>query len=210
MKKLVLLLIIGSLFVSCKKERTIHITAKNAATGEGYAGLGFVLRETKGYVTSTGEVQKKVYEGTLNAQGEAVFDYKLKNNRSYVLTTLVPEEELCYINNTSYTLSNLDDNYKFDFLFAGCASLKLNIHNINCQGPADSMRFRSRYNYENQWQSWTTYRTGCYNFDSPDYFEVSQGKRMYEWEVIRNGNKTTFSGNVILDKGEYGIFEMNY
>ena len=98
------------LFVSCKKKQTIHITAKNAATGEGYANLGFVLRETKGYTTSTGEVQKKVYEGTLNDQGEAVFNYKLKNNRSYVITTLVPEEELCYINNTSYTLSNLDDN----------------------------------------------------------------------------------------------------
>src|SRR5690554_6297084 len=118
MKKLLLLLIVGVFFVSCKKERSIHITDKNAATGEGYSGLGFILRESKGYVTSTGEVQKKVYEGTLNAQGETVFSYKLKNNRSYVITTLVPEEELCYINNTSYTLSNLDDNYKFDFRFA--------------------------------------------------------------------------------------------
>jgi hypothetical protein len=132
------LFLIALLFLfSCKKERTIHISAKNGATGEGYAGLGFVLKETKGYVTSTGEVQKKVYEGTLNAEGEAVFDYKLKNNRSYVITTLVPEEKLCYINNTSYTLSNLDDNYKFDFRFAECAYSKLIINNINCNGPND-------------------------------------------------------------------------
>jgi hypothetical protein len=112
---------LGSLFLfSCGNKTQLKVTAKNAATGEGYAGLGFRLKEVKPYTTSTGEVQETVYEGTLNQQGEAVFEYKLKD-RSYIITTLVPDQELCYINDTQYFLHRDDEDLTFDFRFAECA-----------------------------------------------------------------------------------------
>ena len=71
MKNLILILLLF-VFASCGKKTQLKVTAKNAATGEGYAGLGFRLKEVKPYTTSTGEVQETVYKGTLNQQGEAV------------------------------------------------------------------------------------------------------------------------------------------
>jgi hypothetical protein len=211
MRKFIILLIIGVFFASCKKKRTIYIAAKNAATGEGYAGLGFILSETKGYVTSTGEVQKKVYEGTLNAQGEAVFDYKLKNNRSYVLTTLVPEEELCYINNTSYTLSNLDDNYKFDFLFAGCAYLKFRYQNINCQNSNDHIIVK-RYTNLDDYSGFIidAEYDGCNDYIMPNFTVVPMGQWIFEWEVTKNNITSNFSDTIFLNAGEQRYYEFNY
>lgn len=211
MKKLLLILLVGLFLFSCKKERTIHITAKNAATGEGFSGLGFILRETKGYVTSTGEVQKKVYEGTLNAQGEAVFNYKLKNNRSYVLTTLVPDEELCYINNTSYTLANTDDNFKFAFLFAECAYLKFRYQNINCQGPNDHIKVK-RYTNLDDYSGFLidAEYEGCNDYTMPNFTEVPMGQWIFEWDVTKNNVTSGFSDTVFLNANEQKYYEINY
>jgi len=208
MKKLFIILLIGLLLVSCKKERTIHITAKNAATGQGYAGLGFVLRETKGYVTSSGEVQKKVYEGTLNTQGEAVFNYKLKNNRSYVLTTLVPDEELCYINNTSYTLANTDDNFKFDFRFAECAYLKLNIHNVNCIDANDYIEYR-RLGLSIAETNNFVQIDGCFQYEG-EYFALPMGEYKYEWNVTKGGVVNSYDSIFYLTNNQYFEFTLNY
>jgi hypothetical protein len=203
------LLLISLLFlISCKKERTIHISAKNAATGEGYSGLGFVLRETKGYVTSTGEVQKKVYEGTLNAQGEAVFNYKLKNNRSYVLTTLVPDEELCYINNTSYTLANTDDNFKFDFLFAECATLQRKVTNINCIDSSDKIEIY----IDNTMHStlnipWVL--NGCAN-STTSPTKVPIGTYTLHWIVTKSNISTDYYDTFSLVLNETKIHEIEY
>jgi hypothetical protein len=206
MKYLYLILLLFVL--ACKKEQTIHITAKNAATGKGYAGLGFVLRETKGYVTPTGEVQKKVYEGTLNAQGEAVFDYKLKNNRSYVLTTLVPEEELCYINNTSYTLSNLDDNYKFEFIFAGCAILQRKVKNTNCIDTNDKIEI----SIDNTVHSTTNnpwVLNGCADYTTTPT-EAPAGTYTLHWIVTKNNISTDYYDTFNLDVNVTKIHEINY
>jgi len=206
MKKLFLILIIGTLFFSCKKERTFHITAKNAVTGEPYPGLSYNIERS--WSGSFENKYKTVGSGVLDENGEVYFTKRLHKNSSYSISVAAPSNT-CYMNSSDLHAGG-EKNFKAEFEFAECAYLKLNIHNINCQSPTDSMRFRSKYDYENQWQGWTTYRKGCYDFDSPDYFKVSQGTRMYEWEVIRNGNKTTHSGSVLLNKGAYETFEINY
>jgi hypothetical protein len=123
--------------------------------------------------------QKTVYEGTLNQQGEAVFEYRLKN-RSYIITTLVPEEELCYINDTQYFLHRDDDNLKFDFRFAPCAYLQQNIQNVNCEGPNDVFIIRDRYSYT-EWTGWSIDLNGCFSNVGGGYSEVPAGTRYFEW-----------------------------
>jgi hypothetical protein len=204
------LLLISSLliFASCGKKTQIKITAKNAATGEGYAGLGFRLREVKPYVTSTGEIQKAVYEGTLNNQGEAVFEYRLKN-RSYVITTITPENDnRCYINNTSYTLHRDDDNLKFDFRFAPCAYLKLKIENVNCSGSDDKIFFNRTWLTTNTSGNGVT-QEGCFSYQG-DFFELPEGEYLYEWEVTRSGLTQIYDSTFTINEGEYYTFELNY
>jgi hypothetical protein len=195
-----LLIILLTGIVSCGKKTQIKITAKNAATGQGYAGLGFRLKEVKPYTTSTGEVQKTVYEGTFNAQGEAVFEYRLKN-RSYIITTLVPEEELCYINDTQYFLHRDDDNLKFDFRFAPCAYLQQNIQNVNCEGPNDVFIIRDRYSYT-EWTGWSIDLNGCFSNVGGGYSEVPAGTRYFEWKVTRPSGVTTGIDTVVFVPGQ--------
>jgi hypothetical protein len=205
------LLIISTLliFASCGKKTQIKITAKNAATGQGYEGLGFRLKEVKPYTTSTGEVQKTVFEGTFNAQGEAVFEYRLKN-RSYIITTLVPEEELCYINDTQYFLHRDDDNLKFDFRFAPCAYRTLKIENINCEGLNDLFELDMRLLYdEDNTVFFFPEKQGCYSNEFTNE-KVPAGKWVVEWWVTRSGNTNYFTDTIELIENELFYYEINY
>ena len=205
--KIVMILFLSLLVVSCGKKNQIKVTAKNAATGEGYADLGFRIFEVKPYTTPTGEVQELVYEGNFNANGEAVADIRLKN-RSYVITTVSPGP-MCYINNTQYFFHRDDDNLKFDFLFAPCAYLKLKIENVNCEGGGDLMNFRQRQSFT-KWSGWSSDRVGCYFYESPNYQEVPSGWRIYEWVVDRDGTISSHKDSIFLTEDQEHTFEINY
>ena len=205
--KIVMILFLSFLVVSCGKKNQIKVTAKNAATGEGFADLGFRIFEVKPYTTPTGEVQELVYEGNFNANGEAVADIRLKN-RSYVITTVSPGP-MCYINNTQYFFHRDDDNLKFDFLFAPCAYLKLKIENVNCEEGGDLMNFRQRQSFT-KWSGWSSDRVGCYFYESPNYQEVPSGWRIYEWVVDRDGTITSHKDSIFLTADQEHTFEINY
>ena len=204
------------LISSCGKKNQIKVTAKNAATGEGYADLGFRIREIKPYTTPTGEVQEVVYEGTLNQNGEAIVDIRLKN-RSYVITTIVaPEtENVCYVNNTSYNFHRDDDNLKFDFLFAPCAYLKLKIENVNCEGPDDNFKlFYEGRQVGGQGSGIVGAQMrdedGCYFHEASSFSDVPMGERYYRWEVTRNGVTEEFHDTIYLEEGEQKVYEILY
>jgi len=123
------------LFLSCKKKQTIHITAKNAATGEPYPGLTYYV------VTYTningGTKSKTVATGTLDANGEAVVTERLPKNKGRGVRVVEPENS-CYNKNIQLYFSEEDgENFKAEFEFAECAYLKLKIENGNYQGTND-------------------------------------------------------------------------
>lgn len=210
--KIVIILFLSFLVVSCGKKNQIKVTAKNAATGEGYADLGFRIFEVKPYTTPTGEVQELVYEGDFNANGEAVADIRLKN-RSYVITTVSPGP-MCYINNTQYFFHRDDDNLKFDFLFAPCAFLKLKIENVNCEGAGDNFKLfheGSDVGFNN-YGGGSPIREGdgCYYFEPSHYSDVPTGRRFYRWEVTRSGITEEFHDTIYLEESEQKVYEINY
>ena len=206
MRKLFLILIIGVLFISCKKERTFHITAKNAATGAPYPGLYYeVVCEWKGPFENK---YKTVGSGQLDANGEVYFTKRLDKNSSYSITVEEPDNT-CY-NKDVYLYPGGETNFEAAFEFAECAYLKLNINNVNCQGAEDTMRFRTRYSYSD-WEGWSGARIGCYSYQTPYPFEVPSGWRIYEWEVNRNGVISTYVDSIYLNEGiDNGFFQMNY
>lgn len=211
--KIVIILFLSFLVVSCGKKNQIKVTAKNAATGEGYADLGFRIFEVKPYTTPTGEVQELVYEGDFNANGEAVADIRLKN-RSYVITTVSPGP-MCYINNTQYFFHRDDDNLKFDFLFAPCAYLKLKIENVNCVGPDDNFKlyYMGRQvggQGSNIVGALAREGDGCYQYESSSFSDVPMGEIYYRWEVTRNGVTEEFHDTIYLEESEQKVYEINY
>jgi hypothetical protein len=209
MKPIVFLFFIALLLPSCGKKRTIVITATNAATGERYPGLEYsVVSSRVGAVN--GEGTKTVASGVLNENGEAVVELREKRNRRYVVRVVEPANT-CYNKQINMFFdSPFDENGYFNFEFAKCAYLKLNINNVNCQGSGDIMNFRSRYSYSD-WEGWSTDRIGCYSVVSPYPFEVPAGWRIYEWSVNRNGVVTNHLDSIYLYPGvDNGTFNMDY
>jgi hypothetical protein len=195
------------IFTSCQdKEKLVHVKVINAVTNEGYSGLQFsIIGQREGVFESH---YKTEYEGVLNENGEALFDFKMKNSKSYRLFVEVPENN-CYYNDLTYVMKHDSSNMHAYFEFAPCSSLKFEINNVNCQGSSDSMRFRNKMSYSD-WESWSTDRSGCYAYTSENFFDVPMGWRIYEWEVNRSGVITNFIDSIYLDAGEYGTFVMEY
>ena len=135
MKNIFFISLIFFILASCGKNKEVKIIAKNAATGSSYPGLEYKVISSR--TAANGEKYKTEASGTLNSNGEAMVSIKKKSGRSYSIQVKAPENS-CYTNQSpQFFDSPYDVNGTFTFEFAGCAYLKLNINNINCQGAGE-------------------------------------------------------------------------
>jgi hypothetical protein len=193
------------LLFSCSKKEMIHVSAKNPVTGDPYGGLRFTITEEK---TGTQEIFTKVYDNNLNTFGEALFEFKLKKNRSYKLSIETPANN-CYKEPADITFAIQDDSFDFKFELVPCANINIKVVNINCQGDSDFMTYRERFSY-NEWCDWSYNIMGCFNNSSNVFVKAPSGLRIFNWKVNRNGIITEYLDSIYLDENEYGNFEMNY
>jgi len=217
MRTLILILLIG-LVASCKKNHhVIHVKARNIVTGSGetYAGLKFsVVAKTPGIFEAH---YKNVYEGYLDANGEATFDLKMKNNKSYSLGIELPEGTE-YFNDLYFSLKHDLKNQSVIVEFVPRAYLKLIINNDNCLGSNDTLRLYQgnqigTFDFTKNWDL-----IGCINWESPGgtdgcplgYSCIPMGAQYFKWEVIKSGVTDVFYDTIYLDAGEYKTFEINY
>ncbi len=158
MKYLPIILLL--LLLSCKKERTFHITARNAVTGAPYPGLIYeVMRSWSGPFENK---YKSVGSGTLDENGETYFTKRLDKNSSYSIS-VAPPENTCYTNSSTLSPQG-QKNFDADFEFTECAYLTISVNNINCQGPSDKIIFDMQPKYiENYDLISSTEKTGCYS-----------------------------------------------
>ncbi len=206
MKNFLLATFVGLLLISCGKKRTFHIKAINAVTGQPYAGLAYGVSGTK----TAGNGEKQVYEhnGFLDANGEAYVTLKVKTGRTYNIGCTKPPNT-CYVKDIKFTYAIQDEaNPTFQFEYAECANIKLNIENVNCQGPNDKMNFQYRNRYSS-FNGWSTDRLGCYSYES-DFFQIPSGWIIYQWKVERNGILTNFEDSMYIAPNGSGIFIINY
>lgn len=194
------------LLASCRKEKQIFISAKNPVDGSGYAGLSYRITEDK-----TGAFEEKVkvfHEGVLDQNGEAALSLKFHKNRGYTISCQEPANT-CYNKSIQYGFGwNELPDLEFNFEFAPCSMLKLDIENINCLGVNDSIRMQRFHSYSEP-VGWTTYFTGCYQLES-DYFEVSSGWMYYRWQVIRNNVMSEYLDSAYLAPSVFTTFEIHY
>lgn len=215
MKNLIPLLFLIFIFGCEKNHHVINVKATNIVTGEPYEGLKIsVVQQTPGVFESN---YKNVYEGFLDANGEATFDLKMKNNKSYQLGIELPENT-CYFNDLYFSLKHDLEAQNVEVEFAPCAYLQLKINNINCLGAEDTLIvFQGNqigtFDYSEPW-----HHLGCAMWESPGgtdgcplgYSCVAMGEQYFKWEVIRNGTMEVYYDTIYLDAGEYEIFEINY
>lgn len=211
MKKIILLFIIGMVFFSCKKKQTIHITAKNAATGEPYSGLTYYVVTHKNVLKPYGgKKAKTVATGTLDENGEAIVTKRLSKNNGHGVRVEEPENS-CYNKNIQLYFSEEDGkNFKAEFEFAGCSYRTLKINNVNCQGPNDLFDMDMHLVYN---QNYTAFsfpeKSGCYSNEFINE-KVPAGKWFVEWWVTRNGNTDYFTDTITLIENELFVYEINY
>ena len=205
--RLLVILLLGIALLSCGKERSIHIKAVNAVTGQPYAGLEYRIASSK--TTGDGEKYRTEASGILDANGEAVVNIKQEKGRTYSIRVVEPENT-CYNKEiTQYFDSPYDVNGTFTFEFAECAYMRQNIVNVNCEGPTDVFNIRDRFTYTD-WSGWSIDLLGCYSNTGGEYFKVPAGKRYFQWKVIRSSGTTEHIDSIELEPGQYGDLNINY
>jgi hypothetical protein len=213
MRLLFILTLIFFSLASCGKKRSIHITAKNAATGQPYAGLEYTVGSS--VTGNNGEKSRKEATGFLDAGGEAGITIRVKSNRTYYVHVKEPENT-CYNKMiTMYFDSPFDEDGHFNFEFAECAYLKLNINNVNCQGASDYFKLYYMGRQVGGQGSGIVGAIskeggGCYNFLASDFSSVPMGNMYWKWEVTRNSITNIYYDTINLSSGEYKTYDINY
>jgi|SRR5690554_233333 len=204
-----LLIISLLLLVSCKKERTIHITAKNAVTGEGYAGLTYyVVTYKNSLIPYEGKKSKTVATGLLDENGEAYVTERLSKNNGHSVRVVEPENA-CYNKNIQFNFSD-EKNFKAEFEFAECAYLTISVNNINCQGLTDNIIFDMQPTYVEGFNNIIPREEmGCY---SNTFIESSVPFGQWEatWEVTRNNSTTYHDTTFFMNINEHYLLTINY
>jgi hypothetical protein len=206
MKKLMIVSIIALLFISCKKERTFHITAKNAATGEPYPGLSYNIERS--WSGSFENKYKSVGSGVLDANGEAFFSKRLHKNSSYSISVGSPENT-CYFNSGSLSPKG-EKNFKAEFEFTECAYSKLIINNVNCNDATDKFVLFQKNQIGSINGNFGWEHMGCAYWETNGYSDIAMGNVYFRWVVTRNGNSNTYYDTVYYAPGEYKTYEINY
>src|SRR5690554_6093046 len=191
---------------SCKKERTFHITAKNAVTGEPYPGLSYEIQRS--WSGPYEDKYKSVGSGVLDENGETYFTKRLHKNSSYSMS-VAPPPNTCYISSSSLYAKG-EENFNAAFEFAGCAYRTLKINNVNCQGPNDLFDMDMKLLYDMEYTAFGfPEKSGCYSNEFSNE-KVPAGQWFVEWWVTRSGNTDYVTDTVELIENQLFVYEINY
>ncbi len=213
MKTKMILAFFSLIILGCNKATVnFHVKIINPATGEGYANHEFYIKSSK--TGSDGQIVKTEYTGFTDQNGEAIVPLKIKKSVAHYVTPSVVSNT-CYINSIDLYYNNTSDpNPQFIFEIAPCAQLKLNIQNVNCEGPND--HFKLIYNGrqvggdDGLIGAVVKDEFGCYTFEQGHWSDVPMGKRYYKWEVTRSTGTTVTYDTVSLNQGEQKVYNINY
>ena len=182
-------------------------SAKNAVTGEPYAGLTYYVVQKK--TGLDGEEFKTMATGTLNADGEAFLTMKLKKAHAYGVRVEEPSN-ICYFNELAFHFGNQESNFEAHFEYAECGYLKIHVDNIDCQGANDRILFDFEPTYIDNYSNIIPREEfGCYSNEFISS-KVPYGSWQATWEVTKNGNTTYYDSLFFINEGEEYVFEINY
>lgn len=215
MKHLFFLLILLSLF-SCTKFGRTH-TAKgkviNPITGEGIPNAPMkILKQTLGLPGG----MKSVKEIASEADGSFEIS-KTGLNKYYLQCDLSGDyyEIGWYENGEKIATASSDLALKMgktknvDFYAVPYGEMTLTIDNVNCLGSNDSMQFCKKYQFDETYESYSTFRLGCYYYNS-EPFSVPIGSYIFKTKVTRNNLTTYVYDTVFVGNSSIAHIQIDY
>ncbi|MEZ4937774.1 MAG: hypothetical protein R2799_09305 [Crocinitomicaceae bacterium] len=196
---------------SCKKEISVSVKIKDKVTSNGIANTHvWIVEETNASVGGSG-VYNDFFEGYTDSNGELVITERFNTNYSYRIYANPPNssEGYCFFNEISQHLflGGNFENQEVVFEYAHCASISLDIHNINCFNTDDSIYYNGVW--LNGDRSFSNYQLGCINITT-GFVDVPYGDYRYEWNATKNGVTTFYDTTFFLNPGDSVTVTMNY
>jgi hypothetical protein len=216
MKHLFFLLISISLFACTKFGRTHTAKGKviNPITGEGIPNTQMkILKHTLGLPGGL----KSVKEATSDADGN--YEISKSGLNSYSLRCELASDYYkigWYDNGEKIATASSDLALKMgktknvDYYAVPYGELKISIHNVNCQGPDDSIYFERIYQTDlnsNIFQPFTF--TGCYDNEGA-FAKVPCGQYLIKWKVTKSGISANFTHLISVNENQQSYYNIDY
>lgn len=220
MKILLYTILCFCLILSCRKNSTVTIQAQNinnTSDGSAYAGMEYYVVET--WIPYLESKSERIASGTLDANGKAVFDVKMKPSRGTVVNVSQPDN-ICY-GSISQSLEHQVSN-TVNFEYATCGMLDIKSNNINCEGTSDEFRFRYYYSDDPDVYIYTGFGyltgwnpqvniSGCKDYSTVNiYHSRPAGSYTLEWQVIRPSGTTNGSDNFTVTENDTTTYVLEY
>ncbi len=209
---------------SCKKldkDNPIEfkIKAHIPYSGEPISGVKYTIREyrsKKELVLSDIEYTNFKLEGYTDANGEVVISFPPKKNMNYRYDITFDYSQMQFANYSgSYSLIrpptyvplSRKDQKDFEIRALPICGAHFKIENVNCFDNNDKMRFKMFNIDEFPHQAfqyitvWSNDFNGCGLFGEVTNDNVLSGRQLYQIEVTRNGEVTTYIDTFFLQPG---------
>jgi hypothetical protein len=209
---------------SCKKldkKNPIEFTIKAHVpySGDHISGVKYSIveyRAKKGGKLGEIEYTDFKLEGYTNASGLAVISFFPKKNLDYMYRIYFDYSNIQFsgssgdyslINAPSYDLIDRNNQRNYEIRALPHCNVHFKIKNVNCFDSNDKMRFKTFNMDEFPNQSfqyisvWSNYFNGCaVNLENTTN-DMLSGRKVYQIEVTRNGQVTTYVDTFFLQPG---------
>ncbi len=204
-----------STFTSCTKfGKNVTVTGRvvNPLTGQGFEGLEVQLQKTKNSLPGGYTSVKEVYT---DSEGYFEINHLAGANSYHVMVqTTADQYRLGWLIDGNYQQNSQlgitkGKKMNVDYHAVPYGKLILNIENVNCEGLTDTMVFRAKGQFDEDYTNWSALeRIGCYSYTSPPpYTNFPMGYRYYEMKVTRPSGITFVYDTVFIP--ETGVAQID-
>ncbi len=210
MKKLLVLLSIFLLLISCKDKHHVVGRVYTPITGQGIANVKVEFLKS---TASLPGGYKEVASTLTDANGNYELEYK--GIASRVQTETYDLYFLGSLQEGSYKTAMLLDHketQEIDWHVVGYGKLKLNIYNGSCEDAQDEVIIDRKYRHDPNNSIYIPITLmGCYNKEGIPSSDIPMGYYDITWTVTKTSTGTnTFTGEVFVPEGGIGEFTINY
>lgn len=211
--------------LSCKKldkKNPIQFIIKSHVpySGEPISGVRYIIREYKPKKgpSSFGDIEYTDFklEGYTNANGLAVISFFPKKNLDYMYRIEFDYSNIQFsgsygdyslINAPAYDLIDRNNPRNYEIRVLPHCGAHYKIENVNCFDSNDKMRYKVYHLEESPNETfetvytWSDYFNGCGVFGEYINNNSLSGHQVYQIEVTRNGQVTTYIDTFFLQPG---------
>ena len=219
MKHLIIvsLVFITSILSCTKVGRNITVKGKvlNPLTGTTYEGIKVQLIRSKNLQLPGGYTEIKHTHTDANGEFELnatrlgdVWVQAQSGSDLYVLGWYQDGE---YISSNFRTTAQKRKTMEADFHLVPYGEVTLDIQNINCESVEDTMWFRRKWEFDDDYGNWSPPRVGCFSQSAGSTgSKVPIGNRTYQIRVKRSGVETVTEETFFIEENELTVIQLHY